>query len=106
MTAVSGSPPSHTHVPEVRVYKPRFKLCCERTTFSIANSAAYKTARIALMRRCCDPAADILHGIDAIVGVEFVTLDKGVVTVQFDRNANIDEADAQIRQVLERHPGR
>jgi len=105
MTAVTGFTRYHTHVPEVRVYKPNFKLCCDRTTFSVANSAGYMRERLAQMRRCCDPAADILGGIIAIDGVEFVTLDQGVVTVQFCRNANIDEVDAQIRQVLKRHPG-
>lgn len=106
MTAIPGIKAPRVYKPEVRVYKPRFvRLCCERTTFSIANSASYKAKRIAIMRRCCDPAADILGGIDAIVGVEFVTIDNGNVTVGFCNNVNVEAVDAQIRKVLERHPG-
>lgn len=106
MTAVTGFSTLTTHKAVVRKYKPLIRLCCDRTTFSIANSPSYIKERLAQMRRCCDPAADILGGIIAIDGVEFVTVDEGYVIVTFCRNVNIELVDTHIRQVLERHPGR
>ncbi len=108
MTAVTGSSTQNsTQKPTVRVYVPRYvRLCCDRVSLFDRNSAHYRTERVQQMRRCCDPAADILGGIIALTGVEYVTIDNGKVEVGIWYYANVDQVDAEIRQILERHPGR